>query len=118
MDIDTGCKTINRSDLCQAIDEACDALKEDRTVQNVQALGDLVALLEEGDSATGRREGGSDWLLIADFHFQEWAQDYANGLGETNGWPYDHIDWKKAAESLQQDYRQVPFSDETYWVRA
>ena len=51
------------------------------------------------------------------FDSGEYAEFYANDLGPTEGWPYDHIDWEKAADSLRVDYKQVAIRGETYYVR-
>jgi hypothetical protein len=37
--------------------------------------------------------------------------------GESYAWPRNCIDWKEAAEQLQQDYSCVEFDGTTYWYR-
>jgi hypothetical protein len=68
-------------------------------------------------------EGYSDWIhgagLIRDSYFEEYAETLADDIGAIDsnaGWPLNHIDWKAAAEELQQDYTSVEFGDVTYWV--
>jgi hypothetical protein len=113
--IDTGQRIITRSDIIAAIGEQADQVKVTCDGNDAQLLKDMTDLLDEGDSATGCREG---WHLILDSHFEQWCESYAGGMGPISGWPYNHIDWSKAADALKQDYKQVSFSDETYWVRA
>jgi hypothetical protein len=113
--IDTGQRIITRSDIIAAIGEQADQVKETCDGNDAQLLKDLTDLLDEGDSATGSCD---EWTLIADHHFEKWCEDYASGMGNVSGWPYDYIDWTKAADALKQDYKEVSFSDETYWVRA
>jgi hypothetical protein len=113
--IDTGDKTITRQAVLDAIAEQAAILQVTPEVSTAEQLLDFTKLFEDVESATGCHH---DWVLISDSHFEEWCEDYANGMGPTSGWPYDCIDWTKAADALKQDYKQVSFSDETYWVRA
>lgn len=71
-------------------------------------------------------EGYSDWLhgvtLIRDSHFTEYAQDladdiYGNAMRNVS-WPFDYIDWERAADALKQDYTAVDFDGVEYWVRS
>lgn len=66
----------------------------------------------------------ADWhhgeALIADHYFEEYAQDLAEDIGAIDrnaSWPLQHIDWKAAAEALQQDYTSVEYGGTTYWIR-
>jgi len=77
----------------------------------------LQALALEGDNL-------SDWLdgvtLIRDSYFKEYAQDYADDCGYlagTQSWPYDCIDWDRAARELQTDFISIEFDGITYWTR-
>lgn len=64
-----------------------------------------------------------DWdngvTFVKDSYFEEFAEDEADQLGlvENKQWPYDCIDWEKAANRLQMDYSSVEFDGETYWYR-
>jgi hypothetical protein len=83
----------------------------------IEELTTLKALAEEG-------EGSPDWeygeTLIRDSYFEEYAQQLAEDCGMVveTGWPNNCIDWKQAAEELQQDYMSVEFDDVEYWIRA
>ena len=35
-----------------------------------------------------------------------------------SNWPFNCIDWEKAAEELQQDYMSIDFDGVTYWMRS
>lgn len=74
----------------------------------------LRAVLVEADTCAGSRD---DYVIVRDSAFEDYARDCANGLGEIGGWPYDYIDWEKAARALQQDYAAIDFDGVTYWVR-
>ena len=60
---------------------------------------------------------------IPDHEFEAYAEELADDLGATDsrktlGWPLNHIDWKAAAEELQQDYSSFDFEGVTYWIRS
>jgi hypothetical protein len=108
--------TIARHEVLAAIAYYAGELKENPAdFDDMDELSNLRSVLEEADSSSGSRE---DWLLIRDEYFEQWCEDYANGMGPTDGWPYNCIDWAKAATSLKQDYKQVEYDGTTYWVRA
>lgn len=82
---------------------------------------ELKALLSLREQASGY---ASDWkygeILIRDSHFEDYARELADDIGAVDNnasWPYTCIDWKQAAEELQQDYTSVEFDGVTYWVR-
>lgn len=69
-------------------------------------------------------EGIEDWQYGAGFiredYFEEYAQELAEDIGAISpdaAWPLSYIDWKAAAEALQQDYSEVSFLGRTYYVR-
>jgi len=60
--------------------------------------------------------------LVKDSHFEEFAEDEADQLGyfqngDKNDWPYNCIDWSRAADQLRSDYSEVEFDGETYLYR-
>lgn len=74
-------------------------------------------------------EGAPEWpygeALIRDSYFQTYAMDLAEDLGLINTmnrgvstWPFNHIDWRAAAEELKVDYMDLDFDGITYWIRA
>lgn len=78
----------------------------------------LKALAEQG-------EDSADWnygeTLIRDSYFEEYAEQLADDIGAIDRnarWPVNCIDWGKAADELKQDYIEVDFDGEAYWIRA
>lgn len=73
----------------------------------------------------------SDWKygeqFIADSYFEQYTEQYADDIGAINDgsrlgggstpWPLMHIDWKAAAEDLQQDYTEFELLGNTFWAR-
>jgi hypothetical protein len=90
---------------------------------NVEELERLEALLGELKGCGGDHEWRGAWYpvtLIRDDYFETYAREFAEDIGAVgkhNTWPTNHIDWKAAAEALQQDYTQVDFGESTYWYR-
>lgn len=82
--------------------------------EDAEELEKLVAFREEVRS----REFGHGLTFIRDDYFEQYAEEYASDVGalkDSAQWPYCHIDWKAAAEALQQDYTSVELDGDTYW---
>ena len=76
----------------------------------------LRALAEEGESLADWKHGEA---LIRETYFEDYARDLhedINGSGAT-GWPYDYIDWERAAGALLTDYMSLDFDGVTYYAR-
>ena len=59
--------------------------------------------------------------LIADSFFVKYAiQTFKDveGVTDESAWPYSHINWRKAAVTMQNDYKPVLLGSEDYWVRS
>jgi hypothetical protein len=58
--------------------------------------------------------------LIADTDWVYFCEDMAYDIGEIskNSSVTTCVDWEKWANMVRQDYKQVNFNDETWWVRA
>jgi hypothetical protein len=86
-------------------------------------LTDLDALLSGLAGNGGYTEWEGKWyplLLVNDSYFEEFARQEAVDLGYANdssSWPYNCIDWEKAAYLLRQDYTPVDFDGATFWYR-
>ena len=83
-----------------------------------QELKALQALAEQAEGYAGDWQHGA--ALIRDSYFEDYARQFAEDIGAVKddaGWPNTCIDWKQAAEELQQDYTSVEFDGVTYWVR-
>lgn len=87
-------------------------------------VADEIAELETLKTLAKEAEGYSDWnhgvALIRDSHFKSYAQELAEDLHDkTLGnaqWPFNCVDWDKAATELQQDYTSVDFDGVDYWI--
>lgn len=98
--------------------EAREALDDFDNSEEGEELRALLALQEEAEGCI------PDWTygaqLIRDSYFEDYAQELAEDCGDFDNsarWPYNCIDWKKAARELQYDYTAVDFDGVTYWVR-
>jgi hypothetical protein len=61
-----------------------------------------------------------DWHeLIHEDDFEDHARELADELGmiDTSVWPATCIDWKQAADELQQDYTSYDLDDDTFYAR-
>lgn len=79
--------------------------------------------LKDLESNGGDEQWRGNWYpvtLIADNHFQNYAQELAEDCGMTDrpaGWPYYCIDWEYAARELKHDYSSTHIDGLTYWFR-
>lgn len=83
--------------------------------------GDYAEKMEQIDSLQGAIDF-CDWnddpeYIREDWFFGGYAEFLASGLGPTEGWPYDYIDWAKAADALAQDYKTLDILGQCYYVR-
>mgnify|MGYP001610086472 CR=1 FL=1 len=95
--------------------EGLDAV-EDKAERNL-----LVALIEEVRQMSGDTPEDGVQLIRASY-FETYAEELAEDIGAIDRklegqWPYNHIDWKAAAEELMQDYTEIDFDGVTYWYR-
>ena len=98
-----------------AISDARQAVEEWKD-ENQEELDELLAM---------RDECGPEWkygvAFIAEEDFEEYAQDLASDLyGEeirNAYWPFDCIDWEKAADALRMDYSSIDYQGTTYLFR-
>lgn len=105
-------------------------------------LGDLSRRLAELNGKNNRDEGlpedeagelealrqlsldVPDWQwerpLVAGDYFEEFAREETDSIHgvDVTGWPFNHIDWEAAAAALEEDYHQVEFAGQEYWVRS
>jgi hypothetical protein len=91
--------------------------------EDLAELDTLTALLDEMKGYGGDhqwRGGGYPGGMIRDSYFEDYAREFADDIGAINAyaaWPGTHIDWKAAAEDLQQDYSTIEYEGVTYWYR-
>ena len=83
---------------------------------------------EEIDALTALKDycWDSGWrygiAFVAEEDFEEYAQELAADLyGEeirNASWPFDCIDWERAAGALRQDYSSIDYQGTTYLFRS
>lgn len=90
----------------------------------VGELKELEKFLSEIAGNGGDHNWEDNWYpvtLIKDSYFEEYAQELASDLYgpeiSNAHWPFNQIDWSKAAEALQDDYTTEDLENETYWMR-
>jgi len=100
-------------------DEATDAVKaamfklSDSDESDYEELLKLKAFKEEVGS-----EWANDPQFVSDGNFESFAADLARETTtDLSSWPMSCIDWKAAAEELQQDYSSIEYDGTTYWYR-
>jgi hypothetical protein len=88
-----------------------------------EELKTLRGVLDDLKGYGGDEQWRGDWYplsLIADSHFEDYAQELAEELGCVKAdaqWPNNCIDWERAARELQGDYSSVTVEGSDYWYR-
>ena len=103
-------------DLQTALTTAMQELEDWKTDSDGEELKDLLALQSEGESSPDWYHGET---LMHEDYFETYARQLAEDIGAISGeekWPLTCIDWKEAAEELQQDYTSLDFGGETYYI--
>jgi hypothetical protein len=98
--------------------EAATDEKEEPDEDEVEELKILKALADEAECSPDWNYGET---LIRDSYFEDYARQLAEdigAIGKDTQWPATCIDWEQAAEQLKEDYMEVDFDGETYWIRA
>lgn len=120
--LDNRDETINSRDVIARIEDMQECIDAGEVPDDVDTreLAQLRDLAEDG-------EGFEDWVhgatLIRDTYFVEYTRDSFVDTSEPevresmNRWPFDCIDWERAARELQSDYCSVDFAGVTYWIR-
>lgn len=84
---------------------------------NQDELDALNTLRDEFDHRSWR----DGVTLIPDDDFEDYARDLAEDLYGNDirkaSWPFDCIDWEKAADELRMDYSSVEYDGVTYLYR-
>ena len=85
---------------------------------NEDELHELEKLVKDG------QDYSADWIygatLIHDDYFTRYAEELASDVCDMKSaseWPFCCIDWDAASEQLKQDYTEIDFGGESYWVR-
>ena len=82
----------------------------------------LLALADEADCSPDWSYGG---VLLHEDYFTVYIEELINDCYElpkefnSGAWPWRHmtIDYEAAADEAKQDYMEVNFDGETYWIR-
>lgn len=111
----------HESDEHEEFDDECPFCMRSEDDMDLMDLWDAIRVLEAQlyESIEGFAE--NEPTMVADDYFEEYAEELADDLGllaGSNEWPARCIDWKRAAEELQQDYMLLTFDDREYWVRS
>lgn len=91
--------------------------------EDIEQVLQLQELLSDLAGSGGDHRWRGDWYpvtLIRDSYFVTYSQEFAEEVCEHSpgaSWPYDYIDWPRAAEALQMDYTSVEYQGTTYWYR-
>lgn len=78
----------------------------------------LLEIKEEVEQYTSEWDSGA--FMIADNHFEDYAQELAEDTGAIDRnakWPLTHIDWDAAAEELKYDYSEFTIAGRSYWIQ-
>lgn len=82
-------------------------------------LAELTELAREGEGYS--RDWAYGVQLIRESYFEDYARELADDLHgramQNAHWPFDCIDWDKAASELRQDYTGIEYGGVTYYVR-
>jgi hypothetical protein len=108
-------EVIARIEYLQSVQEdESDGLGEDEA----EELANLISLQNEAEGYSPDWQYGST-LIHADY-FEIYARELAEDIGAIDpkaSWPLSFIDWEAAADALQEDYTEVDFGGESYWIR-
>mgnify|MGYP000988700395 CR=1 FL=1 len=101
-----------------------DGLDPDVDPTDADEMAAVTAFIDSLESDTGYSAddvASDEPTIIADRYFIDYAQQLADDIGAVDadaGWPTRCIDWKKAAEELQEDYTTFDHDGRAYWFRA
>lgn len=99
----------------EATQLCADALDEDEAAE----LAKLEEFNREGENASPDWHYGVGCIRESYFedHARELADDIHGKAVREASWPFDCIDWGRAADALQHDYSAIDFDGVTYYVR-
>lgn len=107
-------------DLRGAVADAESALESAESEYGEDEAGELAELEELESEISDFRHGET---MIPVDRFTEYAQELAQDLGYmdrkgADKWPFTCIDWEEAAKELSQDYTEVSYQGQDYYVRS
>lgn len=89
-----------------------------------EELAKLESFVEEMKGYGGDHQWEGDWYpvtLIREDRFTDYAQEFAEEIGGAEmrdaKWPFNCIDWEKAADQLRIDYSAATYGETEYLYR-
>jgi hypothetical protein len=121
-EIDGSDQTIDPSDVNTRIDRLVDlgkAFQDEPDQVSDDEREELAALRElrsEVQRSLAGREAWSSATIVNEYHFTEYARDYAHGISDLDIVDA-YVNWDEFAASLKLDHSEVTFDDATFYVR-
>jgi hypothetical protein len=81
-----------------------------------EELAALRELRSEVQRSLAGREAWSSATIVNEYHFTEYARDYAHGISDLDIVDA-YVNWDEFAASLKLDHSEVTFDDATFYVR-
>ena len=109
--------TLTGDEAEEAIEEAQEAVDSSLADFGDDEAEEL-AELEELESQISDWRYGETMIPVDDF--EEYAQQYAEDccdMKAADSWPFNCIDWEKAAKELAMDYTEVEYLGTLYYIR-
>lgn len=109
--------TLTGDEAEEAIEEAQEAVDSSLAYFGDDEAEEL-AELEELESQISDWRYGETMIPVDDF--EEYARELAEDIGAINrdaSWPFNCIDWEKAAKELAMDYTEVEYLGTLYYIR-
>jgi len=78
----------------------------------------LLEIKEEVEQYTSEWNSGA--FIIADNHFEDYAQELAEDTGAIDRnakWPLQFVDWGMASDALKEDYTEIIIDGVSYWIQ-
>lgn len=114
---------IDRIEELEALEELFldpESSEEDKAEWTRELDNELAQLREFADSV-GSSEWSNGMTFIAEYHFEDYAQELCTDLGylpdNLPGFIASNIDWKGVADDLRVDYTEYELDGNTYYTR-
>lgn len=93
---------------------------EDPEIELVEAADELGAVVDFIQTASDSPDWEYGETIIPEDDFVDYAKELAEDLSgmREHGWPFCHIDWDAAAESLKMDHIEATYRGRGYLIRA
>jgi hypothetical protein len=119
-EIDGSDQTIDPRDVDTRIDVLADLVEQGQDDEvrqdDLEELAALRELRSEVQRSLAGREAWSSATIVNEYHFTEYAREYAHGISDLDIVDA-YVNWDEFAASLKLDYSEVSFDDATFYVR-